>query len=215
MGGVEIELIAIATGGRIVPRFDDLTPEKLGAAGRVREVTFGTQNDQMIFIEECANSKAVTILVRGGSDMIVEEAKRAIHDALCVVRNLIRDSRIVYGGGAPELAMSLAVEEMATTVSDMEQYAIRAYADALEAVPMALAENSGLQPISTVADLRARQKSENNPHLGVDCMHRGTNDMKEQEVFDTFAGKRQQVLLAAGVARMILKIDEVIRKGGN
>ena len=214
VGGVEIELIAIATGGRIVPRFEDLTADKLGNAGCVREVTFGTQNDQMIFIEQAKNSKAVTILVRGGSDMIVEEAKRAIHDALCVVRNLIRDSRVVYGGGAPELAMSLAVEEMATTVSDMEQYAIRAYADALEAVPLALAENSGLQATITVADLRARQKAEKNPHLGVDCMGRGTNDMKAQQVFDTFEGKRQQVLLAAGVARMCLKVDDVIKLHG-
>lgn len=196
-----------------MPRFEDLSAEKLGSAGRVREVSFGTQNDQMIFIEECSNSKAVTILVRGGSDMIVEEAKRAIHDALCVVRNLIRDSRIVYGGGAPELAMSLAVEESAHAVSDMEQYAVRAYADALEAVPMALAENSGLQPIVTVANLRAAQKAEKNPFLGVDCMGRGTNDMKEQKVFDTFAGKKQQVLLATQACRMILKVDDVIKKG--
>lgn len=119
VGGVEIELLAIATGARIVPRFEELTADKLGSAGRVREVHFGngraflssctrvltrvmvagTQNEQMIFVEECANSKAVTILVRGGSEMIVEEAKRAIHDALCVVRNMIRDSRVVYGGG--------------------------------------------------------------------------------------------------------------------
>merc|ERR1711991_698830 len=142
--------------------------------------------------------------------MIVEETKRAIHDALCVVRNLIKDSRVVYGGGAPELAMSLAVEEAAAKVSDMEQYAMRAYAEALEAVPMALAENSGLQPIATVASLRAAQKAQNDPHLGVDCMAKGTNNMKEQRVFDTFAGKKQQILLASQVSRMILKIDDVI-----
>jgi T-complex protein 1 subunit epsilon len=214
VGGVEIELIAIATGGRIVPRFEDVSAAKLGKAGLVREISVGTNNEQMILIEECANSKAVTILVRGGSEMLVEEAKRAIHDALCVVRNLIRDPRVVYGGGAPELAMSLAVEEAALSVSDLEAYAIRAFADALEAVPMALAENSGLQPIATVSSLRAAQQATKNPHLGVDCMNRGTNDMREQQVFDTLSGKKQQVLLATQVARMILKTDEVIHLGG-
>ncbi len=145
---------------------------------------------------------------------MVEETKRAIHDALCVVRNLISDSRIVYGGGAPELAMSIAVENFSQTVSDLEQYATRAFADALEAVPMALAENSGLQPIPTVSSLRAAQKKDGNHFLGVDCMGKGTNNMKEQQVFDTLLGKKQQVLLATQVARMILKIDEVIHLAG-
>jgi T-complex protein 1 subunit epsilon len=109
--------------------------------------------------------------------------------------------------------MSIAVEEMAGTVSDMEQYGIRAYAEALEAVPIALAENSGLQSIETVSSLRARQKVEKNPHLGVDCMGKGVEDMKKQEVFDTLVGKRQQILLATQVTRMVLKIDDVIRIG--
>merc|ERR1712205_247574 len=100
VGGVELELIAIATGGRIVPRFEELTPEKLGSAGIVREITFGTTKDQMLVIEECSNSKAVTIFVRGGNKMIIEETKRSLHDALCVARNLIRNNRIVYGGGS-------------------------------------------------------------------------------------------------------------------
>lgn len=90
VGGPEIELIAIATGGRIVPRFEELTADKLGSAGLVRELSFGTTKDKMLVIEECANSRAVTILVRGGNAMIVEEAKRSLHDALCVVRSLIQ-----------------------------------------------------------------------------------------------------------------------------
>merc|ERR1712071_232929 len=104
VGGVEIEHLAIATGGRIVPRFSELTADKLGKAGTVREVSFGNTKERMLVIEDCANSNAVTILVRGGNKMIVEEAKRSLHDAMCVVRNLIKDNRIVYGGASAEIA---------------------------------------------------------------------------------------------------------------
>lgn len=140
VGGPEIELIAIATNGRIVPRFEDLSPEKLGTAGLVREMSFGTTREKMLVIEECANSRAVTVFVRGSNKMvsvprihprydhpertnvfslhqIIDEAKRSLHDALCVVRNLVRDNRVVYGGGAAEIACSLAVEEAAVKVS--------------------------------------------------------------------------------------------------
>merc|ERR1712112_698612 len=109
VGGPEIELIAIATGGRIVPRFSELSKEKLGSAGLVREISFGTTKDKMLVIEECQNSKAVTIFLRGGTKMIIEEAKRSMHDALCVVRNLVRDNRVVYGGGAAEISCAIAV----------------------------------------------------------------------------------------------------------
>ena len=110
-------MIAIATGGRIVPRFQELTEDKLGSAGLVREMSFGTTKDKMLVIEECKNSKAVTIFLRGGTQMIIDEAKRSMHDALCVVRNLVRDSRVVYGGGAAEIACSLAVSQQADKVS--------------------------------------------------------------------------------------------------
>merc|ERR1719398_60955 len=132
VGGVEIELIAIATGGRIVPRFQELTTEKLGHAGVVREESFGTTKDRMLVIEECARRGAVTIFVRGGTKMMVEEAKRSIHDAVCVARNLIINNEIVYGGGAAEIACSLSVMEAADKVSSIEQYAMRAFAEALE-----------------------------------------------------------------------------------
>lgn len=175
VGGPEIELIAIATGGRIVPRFSELTAEKLGSAGRVRELTFGTTKDRMLVIEDCHNSKAVTIFVRGGNKMIVEEAKRSLHDAICVVRNLVRDNRIIYGGGAAEIACSLAVSDAADKVATLEQYAMRAFSDALEAIPMALAENSGLNPIDNLTIVKSRQVLERNPCLGIDCMERGTS----------------------------------------
>merc|ERR1719510_2568575 len=117
VGGPEIELIAIATGGRIVPRFQELSTDKLGWAGLVREISFGTTKDKML---------------------VIEEAKRSMHDALCAVRNLVRDNRIVYGGGASEISCSLAVSREADKIKTIEQYAFRAFADALESVPLSL-----------------------------------------------------------------------------
>merc|ERR1712241_1253125 len=209
VGGPEIELIAIATGGRIVPRFSELTPDKLGVAGSVRELSFGTTKDRMLVIEECKNTRAVTIFIRGGNKMIVEEAKRSIHDALCVIRNLVRDNRIVYGGGAAEISCSLAVSKAADKVSTLEQYAVRAFSDALESIPLALAENSGLAPINTLAEVKSAQVKQNNPRLGIDCLLKGTNDMKEQHVIETLTSKKQQILLATQVVKMILKIDDI------
>ncbi|KAM5328895.1 T-complex protein 1 subunit epsilon [Glossophaga mutica] len=213
VGGPEIELIAIATGGRIVPRFSELTAEKLGFAGLVKEISFGTTKDKMLVIEQCKNSRAVTIFIRGGNKMIIEEAKRSLHDALCVIRNLIRDNRVVYGGGAAEVSCALAVSQAADKCPTLEQYAMRAFADALEVIPMALAENSGMNPIQTMTEVRARQVKEMNPALGIDCLHKGTNDMKQQHVIETLIGKKQQISLATQMVRMILKIDDIRKPG--
>jgi len=210
VGGLELELIAIATGGRIVPRFQELTTEKLGKAGTVREVAFGNTKDRMLYIEHCLNSKAVTIFVRGGNKMMIDETKRSLHDAICVARNLIRNNQVVYGGGSAEMACSLAVEAAADKVPGVEQYAFRAFADALDAIPLALAENSGLPPIESLAAVKAQQLAENNPYLGIDCNDNGTNDMQKQQVFETLIGKKQQLQLATQVVKMILKIDDVI-----
>ncbi|MBA0863448.1 hypothetical protein Goshw_021256 [Gossypium schwendimanii] len=203
-------IIFMFIGGRIVPRFQELTPEKLGRAGLVREKSFGTTKDKMLYIEHCANSRAVTIFIRGGNKMMIEETKRSIHDALCVARNLIRNNSIVYGGGSAEISCSIAVEAAADKYPGVEQYAIRAFADALDSVSIALAENSGLQPIETLSAVKSQQIKENNPHFGIDCNDVGTNDMREQNVFETLIGKQQQILLATQVVKMILKIDDVI-----
>ncbi|GIY42853.1 t-complex protein 1 subunit epsilon [Caerostris extrusa] len=188
VGGPEIELIAIATGGRIVPRFEELTAEKLGKAGIVRGLSFGTTEEKML---------------------VVEEAKRSLHDALCVVRNLVKDNRVVYGGGSVEMACSLVVGDQADKIASMEQYAFRAFADALESIPLALAENSGLNPMAEVTAIKARQIKEKNPWLGVDCMGKGTCDMKAQHVIETLTSKKQQISLATQLVRMILKIDDI------
>ena len=220
------QLGAIATGGRIVPRFEEVSADKLGKAGRVWEMCFGTTKDRMLVIEDCANTKALTIFIRGGNKMVsgsnaslkwhpnltppkkkvVEEIKRSVHDALCVTRNLIKNNQIVYGGGSAEISCSLAISNVANEISTIEQYGMRAFADALEVIPSALAENSGLSSIETVAKVKARQLEEKNSRLGVDCLDKGTYDMKEQNVFDPLISKQQQLLLATQVVRMILKI---------
>ncbi|KAI9226416.1 MAG: chaperonin Cpn60/TCP-1 family [Piptocephalis tieghemiana] len=210
VGGPELELIAIATNGRIVPRFEDLASSKLGTAGKVRELTFGTTRDRMLVIEECANTRAVTVFVRGGNKMIIDEAKRSLHDAMCVVRNLIRDNRVVYGGGAAEISCSLAVEKAADEVSSIEQYAMRGFASALDATPLALAENSGFSPIETLASVKTAQATTGHSHLGIDCLSKGSNDMRDLHVVDPLISKRQQFLLATQLVKMILKIDDVI-----
>jgi len=230
VGGVEIEHVAIATGARIVARVEELSPDKLGTAGKVEQISLGTNNsrreDRMLVLEDCANHKAVTVLVRGGNKMIVEEAKRSLHDAMCVVRNLIKDNRVVYGGGSAEIACSLAVSKYADTVTGVDQYAIRAFADALDDIPLALAENAGLSPIEEVAAIKSRQVKEDNPFIGLgllsvdqggvmknskDSYH--STDMRQLGVFETLIGKQEQFQLAAQVVKMILKIDDVISMG--
>eukprot|EP00537_Pseudo-nitzschia_pungens_P001715 CAMPEP_0172368046 /NCGR_PEP_ID=MMETSP1060-20121228/24879_1 /TAXON_ID=37318 /ORGANISM="Pseudo-nitzschia pungens, Strain cf. cingulata" /LENGTH=553 /DNA_ID=CAMNT_0013092501 /DNA_START=152 /DNA_END=1816 /DNA_ORIENTATION=+ len=230
VGGVEIEHIAIATGGRIVARVEELTPDKLGTAGKVKQISMGTNNsrqqDRILVLEDCANQRAVTVLVRGGNKMIVDEAKRSLHDAMCVVRNLVKDNRVVYGGGSAEVSCSLAIKKHADTVTGVDQYAIRAFADALDDIPLALAENAGLAPIAEVTAIKSRQVKEGNPTIGLGLLpldqgetnvENGTGDhamdMKELGVFETLIGKQQQMQLAAQVVKMILKIDDVISHG--
>lgn len=214
VGGQELEHIAIATHGRIVPRFQDLSEDKLGTCKKVYEMEFGTTKDRMLVIEQDHSiSKTVTCFLRGSNKMIVDEAKRALHDSLCVVRNLVRDSRIVYGGGAAEVTMSIAVSEEADRQRGIDQYAFRAFSSALDTIPMTLAENSGLDPIETLTTLKSKQIKEQSSQIGVDCLGKGTNDMNELFIVDPFIGKKQQISLATQLCRMILKIDNVIISG--
>lgn len=204
----ELELLSCASGARMVGRFEDLTHEKLGYVGTVREISLGTDGRITVF-EDCMNASVVTIVIRGGNTLIIEEAKRSFHDALCVIKNLVLENKIVYGGGSAELSCAIAVSKEADKISSLEQYAFRAFADALESIPMTLAENCGYSPIHLVTEIKARQIQEENPFLGVDCMQQGTCDMKKQQVIETLHSKRQQILLAMQVVKQILKIDEV------
>lgn len=210
VGGVEIELLAIATGARIIPRFEEISAEKLGHAGSIEEINFGTAGDKILLIKECTKSRAVTVLIRGGSKTICDEARRCLHDAICVVRNMIKNPNVVAGGGATELACSIAVAAEADKIKGVEQYAVRAYADALEEIPLTLAENSGYSPIEYVSRLKEEQVNEESSFLGVDCMHTGTTNMFEQGIYESVLSKKSQLELATQVVKMILKIDDVI-----
>lgn len=210
VGGVEIELLAIATNARIIPRFEEITPEKLGKAGFIKEISFGTSQDRVTLIQECENSKAITVLIRGGSKTICDEARRCLHDAICVVRNMVRDNNVVGGGGSTELACSIAVAAEADKIKGVEQYAVRAFADALEEIPLTLAENSGYAPIEYVSEVREAQIKEGSAFIGVDANLMGTKNMKDQGIFESAASKKHQLELATQVVKMILKIDDVI-----
>ncbi|CCF76157.2 T-complex protein 1 subunit epsilon [Babesia microti strain RI] len=213
VGGVEMELIAIATGGKIVARFENLTPDKLGEAKLIREISWSTENTQVIYIEGCKCPQALTILVRGGNQMAVEEAERCIHDAICCVRNLIRDNRVVAGGGAPEIAAAIAVEAAADEFYTVYQHAIRGFAESLLALPLALADNSGLDAYASVNKAKAKQLLEQNENIGIDCHNMCPSDMYVEGVYETLYSKIQQISLATQVVKMILKIDDVIESG--
>ena len=210
VGGVDIEHIAIATGGRIIPRFEELAPHKLGKAGLIKEMSFGTTQDKVILIQDCGNSKAVTVLIRGGSKTICDEARRCLHDALCVVRNMIKNNAVVPGGGATEMAAAIEVSQEADKIKGVEQYAVRAFAEALEEIPMTLAENSGFEPISYVSQMKKSQVQDKDPFIGVDGLKQGITNMMEAGIYESVMSKRQQVQLATQVVKMILKIDDVI-----
>merc|ERR1712190_619196 len=157
----------------------ELTAKKLGTCGSIRTMEFGTTKDRMLVIENCPNSSAVTVFIRGGNKMLIEEAKRSLHDAMCVARNLIRNSRIVYGGGSCEISTSTHIRARADQIDGMDQYSYRAFANALEAIPIALAENAGLSPIGSVATAKKQQLETKNHFIGIDCMCSGQNDMRK------------------------------------
>jgi len=184
VGGVDIELIAMATGACIIPRFEEITFDKLGSARLISELNLGTSREKVMFIEGCPNSNAVTIIVRGGNKIVVEESKRSVYDSLSVVRNLLRSSAVVYGGGSSELSCSLAVSEAAYNTPGVEHFSMRAFADALEQIPYALAENAGREPNQTMKTIKSRQLKESNPYLGIDCNDIGSDDMREQNVLE-------------------------------
>jgi len=203
----DMEKLSKATGARIVTNLDDLKPEDLGYAELVEERKVG--EDKMVFVEGCKNPKSVTILIRGGSERVVDEAERSIHDALCVVRDVIEEPKIVAGGGAPELELAMRLRDWAEGLPGKEKKAVDAFATALEAIPITLAENAGLDPIEIMAELTARHKR-GEVWAGVDVIGGDVADMWALEVFEPVLVKKQVIKSAAEAATMILKIDDVI-----
>ncbi len=208
----DMEKLARATGGKIVASIKDLTPDALGEAKLVEEVKIG--DDKLVYIRECKNPKAVTIVVRGGTEHVVDEAERSLHDALCVVRNAIEDGKIVAGGGAPEAEVAKQLREYAVKVGGREQLAIEAFADAVESIPLTLAENAGLDPVDVMVELRAAHEKENGSNMGVDVFSGKIRDMLELNVVEPLRVKLQVLKSATEAASMILKIDDVIAAKG-
>ena len=203
----DIEKLSKATGGKIVTNIDDLKSEYLGKADLFEERKIS--DNKMTFIEGCKNPKAVAIIIRGGTERIVSEAERSIHDALCVVRDVIREPRIVAGGGAPELEVASKLRRFAEKLTGKEQLAVICYAEALEVIPMTLAENGGLDPIDILVELRAmHEKGEK--WAGVDVNKEKAMDMTKSNVYEPLAVKSQVVKSASEAASMILRIDDVI-----
>jgi thermosome len=203
----DMEKLAKATGGRVVSNIDSLTKDDLGYAKLVEERKL--EEDKWTFVEGCKNPRSVTLLIRGGTQRVVDEADRSLHDAICVVRDVVQKPKVVAGGGAPEAQVAMELRKWAEGLSGREQLAALDFAEALESIPLTLAENAGLDPIDILVDLRSRhQKSE--VWAGVDAFSGKVQDMAKLNVYEPLAVKEQIVKSASEVATMILRIDDVI-----
>jgi thermosome len=206
----DMEKLAKATGGKIVTNLDGMTSADLGYAALVEERKIG--DDKMTFIEGCKHPKAVTILIRGGTQRIVDEAERSVHDALCVVKDVVEEPKILAGGGAPELEVSRMLKKYAETLPGREQLAVKAFAEALEVVPITLTENAGLDPIDVISELRSRHEK-GETWAGIEVNNGKAQDMAKAGVYEPLAVKKQIVKSATEASTMILKIDDVIAAG--
>jgi len=204
----DMEKLERATGGRIVTSIRDLTPNDLGYAELVEERRVG--NDKMVFVEGCKNPKAVTILVRGANDMIVDETERSLNDALHTMRNMLRDPKIIPGGGAPEIEVALRLRKYAESVGGKEQLAIQAFADALEEIAVILASTAGMDALETLMELR-KLHSEGKIYAGINVVEgKIAEDMFAANVAEPVIVKKQVIKAAAEAAAAILKVDDII-----
>jgi thermosome len=213
----DMEKLARATGGRIVSDIDDLKAKDLGQAGMVEERKIG--EDKMMFVEKCKDPHSVAILIRAGLERMVDEAERAMTDALSVVSDVVENNKIVGGGGAVEIEVSKELRRYATKIGGREQLAIEAFADAVEVIPKTLAENGGLQAIDVLVDLRSAHEKEGGKNMGLNVFTGKVRDSIENGVVEPVVVKEQAIKSAAESASMILRIDDVITskspKGGS
>lgn len=203
----DMSKLAKATGGRIVGSVNDLSKNDLGLAKNVEEKL--VEEDKWVFIEGCKNPKAVSLLVRGGSQRVIDEADRSIHDALMVVKDVVEKPLILHGGGAPEAYLALKLKEWAKSLSGREQLAVEKFAEALECIPITLAKNAGMSPIDTITQLRAKQSS-GEKYAGVDVDNGTVDDMEKSNIVEPIKVKEQVIKSATETANMILRIDHVI-----
>lgn len=203
----DMKKLVKATGAQIINNLKDLTKRDLGSAGKVEERKIG--NDNMLFIMECKNPKAVSILIHGGSEHVVDEVERGLHDALRTVAVALEDGRINTGGGSAAIEISKGLRDYATTVGGREQMAIEAFANAIEIIPRTLAENAGLDFINTLIDLRKAHKK-GNKYAGVNVDTGKIADMRDLKVLEPIRVGTQAIDSATEAAVMILRIDDVI-----
>ena len=204
----DINALGKATGARSVTNLDDLTSQDLGFAQLVEEKKIET--DKWVFIEKCKNPKALSILIRGGSERVVDEAERSMHDALMVVKDVVQKPAIVAGGGSPEVYIAQKLRTWATGISGREHYAVLAFADAIESIPITLAENGGMDVIDTLAGIRSKQLSGNNSWIGVDVKELNVRDMRKKNIIEPLAVKEQVLRSATETAAMLLRIDDIL-----
>jgi len=203
----DMEKLSRATGGSIVASVKDLKADALGKAKRVEEVKIG--DDKLLYIRDCKNPKAVTIVIRGASNNVIDEAERSLHDALCVIRNVVEDDKIIAGGGAAEAELAKNLRAFAVKVGGREQLAVEAFAEAVETIPLTLAENAGLDPINVLSDLRSRHEK-GETWAGIEVLSGKTQDMCKAGVFEPITVKKQMLKSAADAAMLIIRIDDVI-----
>lgn len=209
----DMEKLAKATGGTILASTKEINAQALGEAKLVEEVKIG--EDKLVYVRECKDPHAVTVVIRGGSDHVVDEAERSFHDAICVVRNAIEDHKVVAGGGAPEAETAKQLRDYALKVGGREQLAIEAYAEALETIPLTIAENSGLDPIDILVELRTKHSTPENKWFGVNVKTGKISDMLTNNIIEPLRVKLQVVKSATEAANMLLRIDDVVAsKGG-
>ena len=199
--------LARATGARIVNNLEDLSSKDLGSADLVEERKVET--DKWVFIEGCKHPKAVTILIRGGSQRVVDEAERSVHDALMVTKDVMEKPFIVAGGGSPESFVAGKLRDWSSTLSGREQLAADKFAESLEVIPLALAENAGMDPIDTLTELRSKQ-AKGSKWSGIDARSGKIVDMSKLDIVEPLSVKEQIIKSATEVASMILRIDDVI-----
>jgi archaeal chaperonin len=195
----------------VVNNFEDLSPSDLGYAAHVEERK--VEEDKWVFIEGCKNPKAVTILVRGGTQRIVDEGERSLHDALMVTKDVIEKPAVVIGGGAAEAEAAAQVLKWADKLSGREQLAAQKFAEALESIPLALALNAGMDPIDAQVELRAKHAMDSGKWFGIEAAEGKVKDMYQRQVFEPLAVKVQVIRSATEAASMILRIDDVIAAG--
>ncbi len=204
----DMEKMSKATGAKIITNLDDLKASELGASEQVEEVKIA--DSDMTFVTGCKNPKAVSILIRGGTEHVVDEVERALHDALKVVAVSIEDGVAVPGGGAPEIELAIRLRDYGQTVGGREQLAIEAFAEALEVIPWTLAENAGMDAIDVVIELKNAHSKKTGKNFGVNVLENKVSDMLEAKVVEPLRVKTQATESATEVASMILRIDDVI-----